>query len=235
MKLKYLLFASACFALGLYLGTKAHAADMPVKAITMSPPVPACSLLACSGWYIGGNLIGTGSNLDILGGGLSNSVFAGGGAVGVDAGAQLWNGRFFAAFESFADYETVNNVQVTAPGMPTNGNRWMIGAVGKFGVGLSGLFGGVPTAAATPSQSPVPITIPASIANALLSPCVAIGEVWRPWGSGWATGAGADFILSQNWNLDLMYLHVIYGSAVVNPGEVQKTDNLIKTALHYKF
>ena len=213
--------------------TPAFAANLPLPALE-APAVSSCTLTSCSGFYVGGNVVGAGSNMDILGSGISNSVFAGGGAIGMTAGGQLWNGKFFAGFEGFADYDVATNLQVT-PGMG-NQNRYLFGVIAKAGIGLNGLFGGVATAPATPGQSPIPISIPASIASALLSPYVAIGEVWRPWGAGWATGAGADFILSQNWNLDLKYLHATYnGGAIVNPGQAQKTDNLIFVGLNYKF
>jgi opacity protein-like surface antigen len=219
------------------LAMPVQAADMPTVALPAKAayraPAP-CTLTACSGFYVGGGLIGAGSNMDVLGSGIANSVFAGGGAIALDAGYQFWNGSYFFGLEGFGGYEIANNSSLI-PGAG-NQNRYIFGELVKVGIGLNGLLGGVPTAPATPSQSPVPINIPDSIKNSLLSPYFTVGALERPWGTAWATGAGAEFVLAANWSLDLKYLHAVYGNnATVAPGQVQKTDNLLMLMAHYKF
>ncbi len=229
---KLLLQAGVALAVANLIVASAPAADLPVKAFAF--PTSQCTALACSGFYVGGTLIGAGSNMDVLGNGINGSVFAAGGAIGLDAGYQFWNGNYFFAFEVFGAYDVAKNEQV-APGMG-NQSRWIFGQVAKLGVGLQGLLG-APTqvAGATPSQGVTPIGIPASLANSLLSPYVQVGAVERPWGTGWATGAGADFIIANGWNLDLSYLYVKYDNAQVNPIQSQQSENLLKLSLNRKF
>src|SRR5262249_29833108 len=88
--------ASLCVLMALLaLADRALAADMPAKAAAAQPAQPSCTPQVCSGFYIGGNLIGVGSNIDVLGSGINNSVFAGGAMLGANLGYQFWNGRMF--------------------------------------------------------------------------------------------------------------------------------------------
>ena len=105
--------------LGLLAATSAaSAADMrlPVKAPPLRATAPvACSLTQCNVWFIGAGLYGAGSNIDILGQGLSNSVFANGGLVMADVGGQMWfNGMFLGAENmagwAFGSPSTINGV-----------------------------------------------------------------------------------------------------------------------------
>src|ERR1700729_1488012 len=86
--------------LGLLAATSAFAADLP-KPLVKAPVKPApvvCSLTQCNVWFLGAGMFGAGSNIDIIGQGISNSVFANGGMVLADAGAQAWyNGIFLGA------------------------------------------------------------------------------------------------------------------------------------------
>jgi hypothetical protein len=195
-------------------------AVMPIAA----PPAPACTNTSCTGWFVGGDITGSGSNMNILGSGIAGSVFAGGGGLGLNGGFQFWNGTYYFAADLFADYMLANS-QV-APGVG-NQNAWLLGEFADVGLGISSIFGTTPNTA--------PVTIPQSIANALLSPYVKLGMLERPWGTAWATGAGAAFILAQNWLLKTEYIYATYGNATVNPGQTQKTDNLIRVKLDYKF
>lgn len=215
-----------------FAATTAHAADVgvPIPVKATAPAAPNCTVTGCSGWYIGGNIIGTGSNLDIIGSGINGSVFSGGGALGLDAGYQFWNGQFFFAGEVFGDYDVLSHGVGSG-----NQNSYLFGQVAKFGIGLSGLFGGAGGASTTPSQSPVPITVPAQLASSLISPYVQFGAVERPWGVGWATGAGADFVIAAGWNLDISYLYVQYNNASINPITTEQNENLIKLSLNRKF
>ena len=65
------------------LPVSAVAADLPVKNATPSKTWTTTSATGC---YLGANVMGVGSNLDIIGSGINGSVFAGGALLGGTAG-----------------------------------------------------------------------------------------------------------------------------------------------------
>lgn len=199
--MRSILSALALCAFAVTAATTATAADLPRKA----PPVQAapCTIQSCSGWYVGADLIGFTSNVDVLGQGVRNSLFAGGQAFGVHAGYQLWNGRFFAAFEAGVNYE----VHPTSPGVENSRNRVTGLQLVKLGAGLNGLLGGMAVAPATGSQSPAGVTVPADLASALIAPYLITGAMQRGHGTQSVTGAGSEFLLSSGVNLSLEYLY----------------------------
>jgi opacity protein-like surface antigen len=198
------LATTAAFAADLRVFPALKAQAYVPPACTAGGPMTATSPAvapSCSGFYAGFNIQGIGSNLDILGSGINNSVFAGGGFIGGTAGYQFWNGQFFLAGE-------VNGGINVNPG-------GVAGAVGshslegnvllKAGVGLSNLIGiGQPgtVGAGTPSQGINLAVIPGT---ALMSPYAVIGDSFKQGGNGWTMGAGTMFILAQGWNLDVYY------------------------------
>lgn len=205
----------------------ASAADLPLKAPVL---IDNCTFTSCSGWYVGGSLIGSGTSQDITGAGINPSVFSAGGMIGLDAGYQLWNGNLFAAVEVAAYYDVTGGLAVSAPAR----QRYMGLQLFKVGYGMSGLFGS--PGQTTPSQAPTTLTIPSALAAALLSPYAQVGAVERPWGTGWAVGAGMDFIVARGWNLDVSYLRVNYGAGdAVNPLQVVKSEDFVKLSLNRKF
>jgi len=228
-------FSRAFFAAAVLAASalSASAADIPVKAPSWVPSSSGCTQLQCSGWYAGFNIMGVGSNMDILGSGINGSVFAGGGSIGVQGGYQFWNGDFFFAAEAFGDY-TVNGNPVIAGG--GSQPRYVFGQIAKFGGKLSALFGAPTTpGGTTPTQGTAPIAIPSTLSAALISPYVQFGAVERPWGSGWATGAGAEFVIASGWNLDLSYLYVKYANPNLSLVQSEASENLIKLSLNRKF
>lgn len=211
----------------------ARAADLPIKAPSWVPVSSGCTQLQCSGWYGGFNIMGVGSNMDILGSGINGSVFAGGGSIGLQGGYQFWNGDFFFAAEAFGDYTVNGNPVIAGTGSQP---RYVFGQLAKFGGKLSALFGASTTpGTTTPTQGTTPIAIPSSLSAALISPYVQFGAVERPWGSGWATGAGAEFVIASGWNLDLSYLYVKYANPNLNLVQSEASENLIKLSLNRKF
>lgn len=214
----------AAFLVFLWVGPT-FAADIPYKAPTLRVASSPCTLQQCSGFYVGVNIIGAGTNADILGNGINGSVFSGGGAIGLTGGYQLWNGNFFAAAEVFGDYDAGVNPMGASKG------RYIFGEMAKFGLGLNNVFSNQPT----PSQGP--ITIPSALAGSLLSPYVQVGAVERPWGTAWATGAGADFTLGGGWNLDLSYIYANYQKTTATTPVIVTipNENLIKLGLNRKF
>lgn len=215
--------ASLALALLLFAPLPATAADMiPLKA-----PVRAmaadCTQLDCTGWIVGANIIGTGSNLDIVGSGVNGSIFAGGGLIGVDAGYQLWNGKFFAGAAVSFDYDANLSGNV-------NQGRYLAMGLFQAGLGLSGIFSPAPANSG-------PIGIPSQIASALLSPYLQFGVAQRARGTAWVSGAGAEFGLSQTWVLRLDYLHLNYAhgttetTTTVGVVDQSATENLVKATI----
>lgn len=203
----------------------AQAADLPAKVRVPTYVAPVCTAGAaatatmgainpsCSGFYGGFSVQGLGSNLDILGSGINNSVFAGGGVVGLVGGYQFWNGQFFLAGEGNFGL----NIQTNALNGAVGNRNWDGSALVKAGVGLSGILGiGQPNAAGTgtPSQGINLAIIPGT---ALMSPYLVIGESFKPGDQGWTMGAGTEFILAQGWNLDIYYHHINWNNTQIAP------------------
>ena len=203
------------------LATTAFAADLPAQTIPFPTKAPAsgCTTTNCSGWELGVTLMGVGENLNVLGNGLQGSLFAGGGGLGLNAGYQFWNGQYYFAFEGFGTYDPTNNAA---------GGKYLFGTMLQVGMGLQGLLG-APAAPTTPSQSPVALTVPAQLASALASPFLEVGPRWRPWGTGWASGAGFDFVLASGWNAKIAYDYAQYKGAVV------PSENIVRIELNKKF
>jgi opacity protein-like surface antigen len=204
-------------AADLTLRTKAPAYTPPVcTAGAAMTTTMAAVLPSCSGFYGGFSLQGLGSNLDILGSGINNSVFAGGGIVGGVAGYQFWNGQFFFAGEANLGLDVQTNGVNSAAGF----KNWDAGIFAKAGIGLSNLIGiGQPgtVGTGTPSQGINLAIIPGT---SLMSPYLVIGESFKNGNQGWTMGAGTEFILAQGWNLDVYYHHINWNSttAVAIPG-----------------
>jgi hypothetical protein len=177
----------------------ADLAPVPVKAqpipyISQSP----CTISSCSGFYVGAGLTGNGTNADIVGNGINGSVFAEGGAIDVHAGYQLWNGQFFAALEGGVGYQYTNG------GVAVSGSNVTGYEIVKLGYGLQGLINQSTT---VPGQAASPITVPAALAGALMSPYIAMGGIQTRGTSVWASGAGAEFLLASHYNLDIRYMY----------------------------
>ncbi len=225
--------ATAAKVLGLLFATllvasaarPALAADaLPVKAPTLRAPSP-CIPTACTGFYLGVNLSGAMTNADVIGSGINGSLAGGGQSIGLQGGYQFASGGWFWGGEVQANYV------VRANSILTNGadTRYRVGEYLKVGTALSNIFslGGIST-----TQGP---GVPSAFTAAVISPYVLFGAVQSGIGQGWATGAGVEFAVTQNWFVDTRYTYVNYGSASVAPGVVAKTENLVTAGLNYKF
>lgn len=203
----------------------ALAADMQLKAPPRFAPVDPCTQQSCSGWYVGGDLMGIVSSIDVIGQGINNSILAGGGIIGGHVGYQFWNGKWFLAFEGGVAYQASNNGAVA----PALGTDRIVGTeLVKIGYGLAGIFGQAAVAPATPTQSPVGITVPASLTEALITPYIITGAMQRGRSTQAVSGVGSEFLLAQQWNLSLDYL---YGAPMDNKPAL----NLVRLGLNYKF
>jgi opacity protein-like surface antigen len=208
----------------LVIAAPAYAADLPVKAPPTVVAVPyVCNLANCSGFYAGANLIETGSNFDVLSSGAtpaSNSL-----ALGGQFGYQLWNGQWFLGAEGDFDYGITQTGAVPGAG---NSALWAVGGLAKIGYGLSGLFGSAATGNATP-------TLPSQLANALIAPYAILGVWDRPWGAGFASGAGVQALIASNITLSVDYIHVNYNNASINPNVNQQTEDMVRVGIDRHF
>jgi outer membrane immunogenic protein len=196
------------------LSANAHAADLAVKAPPLAP-VPYCTSTSCTGFYGGLTVAESGGSFDVISSGLggiaSNNINIGG-----DAGYEIYNGVWYLAVEVDAVYGVVANGNLPGGG---NTNQWGFGALGKVGYSLASLFGASTTTA--------PPTLPASLAQNVISPYVILGVWDRPWGVGFASGVGIQALLLQNWTLSVDYLHVNYNNAAINPNLNQQTEDMV--------
>lgn len=206
------------------MGAPAARAQAIVKTPDPATATAVCNVTLCEGFYIGGNLVNSGANFDVIGSGL-NGLAANGIMFGAQAGYEFWNGQVFAALEGNVEYAITSNMPNVGSG---NSAQYALGAQVKLGYSLASLFGAGTTGAATP-------TLPSSLANALVSPYIAIGIWDRPWGVGLATGAGVQALIATNWTLDAEYLHINYNNAAVNPLVSEQTENLFLLSLNRHF
>jgi len=195
-------------------------AQLVAKSPITGPTNP-CTPTSCTGAYVGGFLAGNGTNADIIGSGLSGSVFAGGGIPGMVAGYQFANGSYFLAAEAGIGWQI--NVGSTINGVNTSETGYMAYEGIKVGGQLAGILG---TQAST--------TIPTVLTARLISPYVIVGAVERPFANGWMTGAGATFDLTPTLFLDIGYKYINYGATTA--GALQfSSENLVTVGLDYKF
>lgn len=222
--MKYLL------GLGLVaIATSALAADLPVKAPKLAFADPctvgsATTPLSCSGWYVGAGLAGQGSNADIIGGGINGSVFAGGITPTIDAGYLYAKGNWLFGAELDGGYAVGSKASVNGVGNSFNGLR--LTEDFKVGGNLSGLLG-----------TQTPITIPASLSNAVLGPYVHVGTTqWQlpgAWANGVVSGAGVLFDIGPRLFGDLRYTYTNFSAARAG-GLTINDDNSVMATISYK-
>lgn len=224
--MKRLLLAAAASAA---LCAQAFAADLPNPILYPKAPVATpCTIVSCSGFYVGGNVTASGTDLAILSNGLNGVVSSTGGSAGVTAGYQYWNGNLFAAVEVFANYAQ-NPPQFEGMGVQSH---ILTGEIVKVGGNLGGLFGATP-GLGTPSQGPIAVNIPGWT---MLSPFALAGDVQRGHLNGVATGLGTEFIVGPGWNALVQYIHVNYnGGQPATVAANPKTEDLVQVGLVRKF
>lgn len=211
------------------LGSSALAADLPTKApkVAFADPctvATATTPLSCSGWYIGGGLAGEGSNANIIGNGIDGSVFAGGMTPTIDAGYLYAKGNWLFGAELDVGYSVGTAAAVNGVGNSFNGFRMTEDF--KVGGNLSGLLG-----------TQTPITIPASLANAVIGPYIHVGTTqWQlpgSWANGVVSGAGVLFDIGPRLFGDLRYTYTNFSAARAG-GLTINDDNSVMATISYK-
>jgi opacity protein-like surface antigen len=184
------------------LAQTATPAPAPPPVIA-APAAAPCSISNCSGLYVRAGITGLGTNVDVIGNGLSGSLFAGGSIFDVGVGYQLWNGTYFAAVEGSIGYQASNGPSVAGL---SAGNIVGLEQV-KFGGALSGLLGQGQVGTTTGGQAPAQIPVPAGLSSALIAPYYGIGMMQRGGSNVMVTGPGAEFALASSVSLDVQYLY----------------------------
>jgi opacity protein-like surface antigen len=210
----------------------AGAADLPNPLLlpTKAPVAVPCTVTACSGPYIGGDVTAAGTDLAVLSGGLNTVITSTGASFGLIGGYQYWNGSLFAAVEVFVNYAQ-NPPQFEGLGVQSH---LLTGELVKVGGNLGGLFGNG-AAGTTPTQGPISFNIPGWT---MISPFVVAGDVQRGHLNGVATGIGTEFIVGPGWNALVQYLHANYNGgqpAGPVPAASAKTEDLVMAGLIKKF
>lgn len=186
------------------LSSHAFAADVsfPVKAPLL--PVSTCVAGACSGFYAGFGVLGDGSNVDIVANGVNGSVFSTGGVLKVQGGYQFWNGSWFAALDASLGYEYTSKVSAGLPIVAGVGGSRIVGTeLVKLGYNF---LPGTANAITPPSQSPVPLMVPANLL-ASSTPYFTFGGLQRRGKNEWVSGVGVQTVIAAGWSTDLKYLH----------------------------
>jgi hypothetical protein len=214
------------------LAVPAHAADLSVAPLYKAAPASTCTVTSCNGFYLGLDIQEQGGQFNLLSnglGGIAQNDFA----MGIQAGAELYNGQWRLGFEVGGDY----GLQQVGT-LPGNGNQklWSADQLACIGYTLAPLFGGTVTPATTSTGAPVtPAAFPMALANALMSPCVLVGAWERPWGVGFAAGARASALIAKGWTFDMDAIHVNYNNANVNPIVSEQMENIVRAGINYHF
>jgi hypothetical protein len=195
------------------LSASAYAADLP-KPLLKAPVAPvACNLTQCNVWFIGAGIFGAGSNIDIIGQGISNSVFANGGLVMADVGGQMWYNNMFLGAENMAGWAFGSPSSINGASTTMQGGLdvfWM-----EAGGSLGTLFG----------SGAQPVQINSALASDLISLYVGTGPA-QPIGNSslgtksfWTTGAGARYLIPAPSPI-LLDIKYIFGNNQNNVGLV---------------
>lgn len=190
-------------AMGMALTTGALAADLaPVKAINRAllAPVVPCDVTGCSGFYLGAEVSGSGSGVNVLN---LASLNSGGTFMGVNGGYQFYNGVYWLGAKAKIDY-AVAQQDPSVAGQPLLSLSNVFAFEGaEFGGNLSPLFG------------IAPINLPGPLANAV--PTVLIGACQHGALRGYCAGAAAHFFIpNSRFTVDVDYLNAQYGPTNVS-------------------
>ena len=197
----------------------AIAADLPIvtKAPPLAPQPILCTTNQCSVLFGGVTLLGQGSNIDIIGQGISNSVFADGGMVAGTVGGQYWNNGIFLGVENMAGWSFGSPASVNGTGVTIQGGldiMWF-----EAGGSLS-LF----------NSGGTPVAINSALASDLISLYCGTGPA-QPFGNSslgtksfWTSGCGARYLLPNASRPLLLDFKYIFGNNQNNVGLASNKD-----------
>lgn len=184
------------------ISSAAVAADLPVKAVAIpnvTAPVPACSAAGCTGFFVGAELSGSGSGVNVLN---LASLNANGTYMGATGGYQFFNGTYWLGAKVSASY-AVGQQNPNVGGVTlTSSNKFFAFEGVEFGGNLSSMF------------NIAPINLPGPLATAV--PTVLIGACQNGRLTGYCAGAAAHFFIpNSKFTVDVTYLNAQYGQTTV--------------------
>lgn len=211
--------------------SQAFAADVlpaVVKAKAVSFVGNPCTPVTCTGFYVGGGLGGVGTNIDVIGNGLNGSVGAGGMLPTLKFGYLYAQNNWLFGIEAAFAYQTNSKVTV---GDASGSQAGMLMTQGvKFGGNIATLLG---------TTAIAPITIPPSLAAAVINPYLQAGAaehqvVGGGLASGAYSGAGVLFETGAHSFVDIDYKNIQYGATKSGLAAFNQ-ENVITASWNYKF
>lgn len=194
---------------------QAHAADLTTKAPAVAVPVSSCSAAGCSGLFVGAEISGSGTGVNVLDLG---SLNAAGTFMGATVGYQFYNGTYWLGAKASVDYQVGSTTSQLTPGLS---NVFAFEGV-EVGGNLATLF------------NIAPIVLPGPLAGAV--PTVLIGACQHGSLSGYCAGAAAHFFVpNSKWTVDVNYLNAQYGPTAVSTNATASTENRGTFGFSYHF
>ncbi len=199
---------------------KPRPAAVVLKAPVVATPAPVvkCLQLYCAGFYLGGVVYGIGGNAAILQNGINNSIFAGGADIGLNAGWQYWDSKYFFAVDVDGMMESKNTAGVSHFAGNSGAAVGMVHF--KLGGNLANLIVGAGTS---------PFAPPAQLATSIMASYIDVAcTAFRKGGTQFCSGVGTQFWLANNLTLDVLY---DYGTPTKNFDALQNVG--AKIAYHF--
>ena len=213
-------------ALVAFAAPAAHAQTAPI--VTKSGPnYGPCTVspLSCTGFYVGAGLGGIATNFDLVGSGISNSVFAGGALPFINVGWQYAYGSIYFAIDAGVGDQFSTSVNVNG----VSGNQNGVYGYQEVQAGLS--LAGLLDVTTTPL-----VSVPSVLSNRVIAPYLHLGIAERPWGNGVESGAGVKIDLTSHVLLDIKYTYVDYTGGAANNGPAHfNAENIVSIGAAYKF
>lgn len=200
----------------------ANAADVfPVKALalgSLAAPSVGCDLNGCSGFYLGAQVSGSGTGVNVLNLGELN---AGGTYMGANSGYQFFNGTYWLGAGAKLEYAIAAPPTAVVGGSFSNKLFAFEGI--EFGGNLASMFG------------IAPINLPGFLATAV--PTIKVGACQNGNNlKGYCTGAAAHFFIpNSRWTIDAEYLNVQYGLTSTAPNVTANVENRGSLGFAYHF
>lgn len=187
-----------------------------------------CTPTTCTGLYVGGGLGGVGTNLDVIGNGLKGSAFAGGMLPTAKIGYLYAKNDWLFGVEATASYQ-MDSAVTLANAVSGNQSGILFTQGVKFGGNFAKLLGVTPAA---------PISIPPSLANAVISVYAQAGSAEHKkvggFVSGMYSGAGVLFDTGPHSFVDIDYKNIQYGATQSGAASFNM-QNVITASWNYKF
>lgn len=201
--------AAICFlalALAAASAGDAQAADLSRKPV-VNPYVKAlpaldCTVTACTGFFIGGNLANVGTSLDVIGQGIQG-IAQNGLGIGGQFGYEYFANNIYAAAFCTADYDASLSTMASVNDRST----WGCGV--RAGYSLANAFSTVTNGGPNP-------TLPQQFLQSLMTPYFDIEEVKRHGQPAFVSGAGVEALVAadpaghSSWTLNADILRYTY-------------------------